>query len=168
MPENQKIDPHILQFEGELFRFILSLTGNLHETEELLHHTLYSLSEEGGPRTQDVTTMSWAIKVATNLVREALHQKKRQGKTPNIDDVAIEKIAAQQKQLLATSEKRCDALRECLAELPFEQRELVQDFYAEDSLKRDNSENSDILARKVQRSRRLLFACTNSKLAAGG
>ena len=171
MSNEQDFHQQMLRYEGDIYRLLLSLTGDFAVAEALLQQTVRTLGKEWSSRDQNRPPLSWAFGIAKKQAKNHMRGKSQGAETLDLDDSVVEQISIQQSKLAARSHAHREALQACLQELPQEQREMVQVYYESDQPLQEVAErfqvSTDGLHKSLQRSRRLLFACVNGKLAVG-
>lgn len=158
---------HFLQHEESLRVFVRSLLFNREEEREVMQEIAAVLWRKFDPALDDAAFVRWAFGVARMEVlafrRDRARDRHRFG-----DDIT-ELLAATVEQRSATLERERQALDQCLAKLPPDQRTLVQAAYAPgariDALAVQLNRTAMSLYKTLHRIRLALLDCTHQTLA---
>jgi len=159
----------ITEHQSRLFGYLVTLLGNVHDARDVLQETnlvVWRKFEDYEPGTD---FGAWARKCAYFQALAYLRDKKRDQHL--FDEELLEKLA-DDPQPPAGPEERELALRDCLAKLPDDQRQLIAKRYTMGDAVRElaaqagRSEGS--IKMKLMRIRQVLLKCVESKLAEQG
>jgi RNA polymerase sigma-70 factor, ECF subfamily len=123
----------VIAWQPRLYSFILSLTGNPNEAEDLLQNTNLVLIEQRESFRGDADFAAWARKIAYHQV---LHHRASDARARRrFDDVLLDQLAAR----LSTSDvepaAELRALHDCTMQLSPNERELLSRRYAGGSVR---------------------------------
>ncbi len=156
----------ILDCQGQLYAYILSLVLNRDRARDLLQQTNVVLLEKESDFEPGSNFGAWACKVA---YYEVLTYRRRFSRDRHLfNDQLLALIAEDAETLTAESEQRLDALRKCLSELSDAQRELVQARYSSggsvQKIAEENQRKPGTVSVELHRIRNALANCINRRL----
>ncbi|WP_437222563.1 sigma-70 family RNA polymerase sigma factor [Planctomicrobium sp. SH661] len=178
MPEESSDDRQREQFVclvtsnyNSLYRFILSLVGNVHAADDLMQECCLLLWRKSGEfdlssESSNLSFMRWSRRIAVNLVRN--FHRLRRPQSLSWGDALISQMASVHTGAEELLELRKNALQDCLQKLSASDQELLHVCYGTgttidataDHLKR----RPNSLYKKLRRIRRGLFDCVNKSL----
>lgn len=155
--------------QNRLYRFILALVPNYSLAEELHQQTVLTLWEKRNTYDADRPFLPWAFQIARNHVLNHRRKQGRRGPSFPLTENCLERVAASAARKQELLDRRRDALRGCMDDLPASQQEILDAHYEQDrtlkSIADDSGTSSDALYKSLQRIRKALFDCVNRKLA---
>lgn len=158
----------LLQSEREILRYVMAIVPNMQDAQEIVQETavaLWSRIDDYDPRRPFVP---WACRFAANKAREHLRSQGRWAGFLS-DDVAT-LLLSRREQLSPELDRRVEPLRDCLAALPADNRQLLTDYYYErstiDEIADRRQRSTAALYKSLQRLRSALMDCIDGKLAA--
>lgn len=157
---------NVTECQGQLYSYILSLTGNSDVARDLLQETNKTLLEKVADFTPGTSFSAWASKVAFFKVLSYYRDSQRDTMLFSMD--RLREIS--QKTLSQNSEydRRLDLLYQCLEELPDDKRALLKQRYEQDlpleELASLWGRTYNATAALLYRVRLLLMDCVNKSL----
>ncbi|MEM1295659.1 MAG: sigma-70 family RNA polymerase sigma factor, partial [Verrucomicrobiota bacterium] len=156
----------LTDWQNRLFGYLVTLLGNVHDAHDVLQETnvvLWKKIDEFEPGTN---FGAWARKVAYFQALAFLRDRKRDKHL--FDDDLLEQFAEEESN--AGEEERELALRDCLAQLPDRQRDLISQRYGDGGsirkLAQDTGKKESAMKMTLMRIRHALLGCIQSKLEA--
>lgn len=150
-----------LRHQRDVYAYILTLVPDRNDAEDVFQQTCLMLLEKAAEYDPERRFFPWACGFALNEVRRfrRTHYRER----AQLDDAVIESLASAQAQPGAQIDKRLDLLKDCVAALPPEKRDLLAKAYGCARGLKDLAAHLQIdlntLYKRLERIRRLLFAC---------
>jgi RNA polymerase sigma-70 factor, ECF subfamily len=139
IPMNSDRDPsacymqQVIAWQPRLYSFILSLTGNPNEAEDVLQNANLVLLQERESFRCEADFYTWARKIAYHQV---LHHRTSCARAKQrFDDVVLDQLATRLSTLDAEPAAELHALHDCTAKLPPEERHLLDRRYAGSSVR---------------------------------
>jgi len=120
----------ITEFQGQLYSYILSLTGNSDIARDLLQETNKTILEKVSEFTPGTSFSAWASKIAFFKVLSYRRDIQRESVL-----FSIEKLREISQKTLAKNndyDRRLDSLFHCIEELPDDKQKLLKQRYEEE------------------------------------
>ena len=156
-----------LQSEREVLRYVMALVPRAADAQEIVQETAVALWKKVDEFDASQPFVAWACGFAANKAKEYLRKQGRWSSFLN-DEVAS-LLITRREQLGSQLDQRIEPLRECLEQLPAQNRGLVQQYYFEqaavDVISTRVGRSVDALYKSLQRIRASLMDCVNSKVA---
>lgn len=159
--------------QNRIFRFIMSLTMNADEAEELLQQvsmTLWERWDDFDP--ERGVFFYWAVGIARNHMCNHVRQCMSRGKYVLFDTDLLEELANTQTENADFYEEQYQALSKCLEKLSPRRRSLVENFYGRTVSIADVASTHGLsrsaLYRHLESIRKTLFNCIMLRTAPGG
>lgn len=154
----------------DLYRYILTLIPHTEDAQEVLQDASVALWRKVHEYDPAELFLPWARQFA---FLEVLNHRRRYARNQNqLSDAAIRLVAQDQEQLQVELERRFAALRDCLARLGPEDRELIKRRYQSEQtiqqLAAATDRPADTLYKRLRRIRDRLLHCVSLKLADEG
>ncbi len=153
--------------QRKVFLSIFTLVHNLADAEEILQQTSVVLWRKFSEFRRDQDFTRWACGIARYEVLKHRHER---GKAVLLmSDALVERLAAATIREIDHSDRRREALQQCLEELLPRHRELIRMRYEEDcrpeGLAVRLGRTADAVRRSLHRIRMRLLECVDRKLA---
>lgn len=165
----ERLEAFIAEFskaQRPLFLYILSLTGNANDAEDIQQDTNLVLWQKFDTFAPGTSFHAWASKVAYYQVLKWREGKGRYAAA--LDPTVMQLLTDDAQAMAETADARRDALRTCLTKLREVDRELIQQRYAPGNTGRaiaqqlGRPENS--VYKSISRIRAALLACIEKTL----
>lgn len=159
----------VVRNQQRVFGYIVSLTPNRADAEELFQQTCLTLWESWERYDPSLDFVPWACGIAHNHVRNFL--RKRQNSQVQLDADIVERLAQRSAERQRGECDRAAALRECLDELSERQRGVIQSYYggmSVEELATQRGSSGNAIYKLLHRVRETLHGCVGRRLAEGG
>lgn len=150
-----------LRHQRDIYAYILTLMPDRNDAEDVFQQTCLMLLEKAGEYDPQRRFFPWACGFALNEVRRfrrAHHRERLQ-----LDEAAIESLVSVQAKTAGPIQKRLELLKDCVASLPPEKRDLLARAYGSarglKGLAAQLQIDLNTLYKRLERIRRILFAC---------
>ena len=171
----QSSDPHsarltslIEAVQPRLRAFLISLTANRAEVDDLLQETNIVIWDKRAEFRPDGNFHAWAFQIGYFQARNHLRRRARQAQFEVPGDDLLEKIADASTTLVEQTEPRRRALAACLAKLKPADRDLVMRRYISGLdlaiLSAETGSNPNALSQRLFRLRQTLLLCIRTEL----
>ena len=170
VPEQQEFVTAFLAVHRSLYAYVVSLTPQISDAEEVFQKTSLVLWQRWQDYDQSKDFLTWAFGVARIQVRNHLSSRGR------AREILGDQAAMAIEEAMARSESRVDdrlnALKNCMKKLPVKQRKLLEVCYvgrAKDSLQQVALEmrlTANALYQQLKRLRQVLHDCVEDSLRA--
>lgn len=122
----------VIAWQPRLYAFILSLTGDRNESDDVLQNANVALLQKQTAYRPDAQFGAWAMQIAYYEVRRhwSASEKARQ----HFDSQLLDQLAARMGQLAGEPAAELVFLRECMARLSAQEREILARRYGGDSV----------------------------------
>jgi RNA polymerase sigma-70 factor (ECF subfamily) len=158
----------LLTHQPDVFRYVLMFVPHRADAREIIQETAVALWKNFAEYDPERPFANWACGFARV---EILRYRRRATRQLLITEQAIEALVAEERPMALELEDRERHLRDCLARLPAEQRQLIEGYYFQDrsveSLARNDGLTTAAVYKTLQRIRHALFACVQRKMAMG-
>jgi len=155
-----------LEHEPELLRTALIYLPTRNDAREVVQETAVALLRDFEKFDASRPFAAWACGYVRIEVRRYLRAMSRQSL---ISVKAADILAVAESRVTEESEARSCALKNCLEQLPDQQRELVQGYYLDErsvaTLASEQGRTADAVYKSLQRIRNVLLGCIEGKLA---
>lgn len=121
---NAQIVQLLAAHNRSLLSFVFTLVPNRADAEDILHDTIVVILEKFEDFEPGTDFLAWARAIAYHRVGSFI-QKKRAAATGVFDDQLRASIAAEWERSRHSDDRRREALRECLEQLPDRSRQLL-------------------------------------------
>ena len=156
----------LVNCQGSLYAYILSLVLNRDRARDLLQQTVIVLLEKEQEFQPGTNFTAWAFRVAYYEVLADHRNRKRERHL--FSEQLLSLISEDAQQISSESEDRLDALRKCLGKLTESQRQLVQDRYSSNGSVQDIAQRAKkkpgAISVELHRIRNALADCINRRL----
>jgi RNA polymerase sigma-70 factor (ECF subfamily) len=156
----------LTDWQNRLFGYLVTLLGNLHDARDVLQETNLVLWRKMGDFEPGTDFGAWARKCAYYQALAFLRDRKRDRHI--FDDDLLALFADEAASSLHDDDERRLALRDCLAQLPDRQRELLSLRYREEipvrQLAADFGKKESAMKMALMRIREALHTCIDSRL----
>lgn len=155
------------QYQGQLFRYVAALVPHLQDAEDVLGGVAVALWENFNDFESGTNFLAWARRIAYLRVLEYYRERNRRLVLPQR---LLEKLTSELEPRDAAADLRLAYLARCKEELSPQDRQLVDERYADNQKVRDlaqrlgQSENA--ISKSLGRVRRFLLACIERKMTA--
>ncbi|QNN22142.1 sigma-70 family RNA polymerase sigma factor [Planctomycetales bacterium ZRK34] len=173
MDKRDRVDEFIrlfTEFEPRVHAYVLSLTPDWTEAEEILQETnavLWAKFDEFEPGS---SFFAWACQIVRFKVME--YQRSRGRRGMQLDPAVLEQIEADTVSMADELVDRQRALSSCLAKLPARDRDLIQRRYIDSatpqSVAQQLGRTTEAVYKALQRIRRALHECITRTLRTEG
>jgi RNA polymerase sigma-70 factor (ECF subfamily) len=116
-----------LRSEKEIFRYVGALVPNVADAEDIVQQTAIALWEKFDAYDPAQPFTPWACRFALNKARQWIERRQRWQAL--LARGLAEEVALRREELLPELERRFHHLENCLADLPADQRGLVEGYY---------------------------------------
>ena len=158
---------HLTDWQNRLFAYLVTLLGNVHDARDVLQETNLVLCQKTGEFEPGSNFGAWARKCAYFQALAFLRDKKRDRHV--FDDDVLAHFAEEPAGTPGEEEKEL-ALRDCLAQLPGRQREMISTRYREGNSIRDLvrifGKKESAVKMTLMRIRQGLLNCIETKMEA--
>jgi RNA polymerase sigma-70 factor (ECF subfamily) len=170
-------DPHVpplsheqfmrlfLQSEREILRYVMAIVPNVADARDILQETALALWKAIDKYDPERPFIPWACRFALNEARMFLRTEGRRKRFIREDLVAM--LEARRIEMAPLLDARREHLRECLDQLPADQRSLVRGYYFDNETVPGIAERlgrtADAVYKALQRIRQALEACVGRK-----
>ncbi len=166
--QSQAIVRLLTQNHNAMYRYIFALLGNADHANEVLQETSVALFEKAASYDQSKPFLPWAYRFA---FIEVLKWRDKNAKTPmTLDDDVLELVAKNREATDSWLQQRVRHLPGCIDLLCETDRKAIQSKYinntAPDLIAQSLGFTRRTLYRELERIRRVLMNCIESKLAA--
>lgn len=163
---NKEFVYQLTDWQNRLFAYLVTLLGNLHDARDVLQETNLVLCRKMDSFEQGTDFGAWARKCAYYQALAFLRDRKRD---PHLFDGDLLKLFADEPADSANDdEERRLALRDCLGQLPDQQRQLISRRYEKGipvrQLATDFGKKESAMKMALMRIREALHTCIESKL----
>ena len=161
-----------LQSEREILRYVMAIVPNVADARDILQETALALWKAIDKYDPERPFIPWACRFALNEARMFLRTEGRRKRFIREDLVAM--LEARRIEMAPQLDARREHLRECLDQLPADQRSLVRGYYFDDetvpAIAERLARTVEAVYKSLQRIRQALEACIGRKerLAATG
>jgi RNA polymerase sigma-70 factor, ECF subfamily len=116
-----------LRSEREIFRYVAALVPNVADAEDIVQQTALALWAKFDAYDPSQPFTPWACRFALNKTKQWMERRQRWQML--LRDGLAEEIAERREALQPELDARLAHLEGCLANLPDDQRRLVEDYY---------------------------------------
>ncbi|ATC63793.1 hypothetical protein CMV30_07415 [Nibricoccus aquaticus] len=116
-----------LRSEKEIFRYVGALVPSTADAEDIVQQTAIALWEKFDAYDAAQPFTPWACRFALNKARQWIERRQRWQAL--LASGLADQIEERREQLLPALECRLQHLENCLADLPVEQRRLIEGYY---------------------------------------
>lgn len=113
----------VIAWQPRLYAFILSLTGNPNEADDVLQNTNLSLLQKQTAYRPDANFVAWAMQIAYFEVQR--HRDSNARAKRRIDDTLLDQLAARAQESVGEPTAELRTLRECMLRLSPPEREML-------------------------------------------
>jgi RNA polymerase sigma-70 factor (ECF subfamily) len=156
----------LTDWQNRLFGYLFTLLGNVHDARDVLQETNLVLWQKMGDFQTGTDFGAWARKCAYFQALAFLRNRKRDKHL--FDDDLLALLADERIEIFDNDEERRLALRDCLSQLPENQRRLLDLRYKDEvpvkRLANDAGKNESAMKMILMRIREALHTCIESKL----
>ncbi len=156
--------------QKKLYQFILMLTGNYTDADDILQETASLLWSKFDEYQTGSNFLAWACTVARNKILN-FRRKKKAGAN-QLSDQALSNVLSESKAIFDYNQERMQALKSCLLKLKEKDRQLVSLRYEQDQpvkqVASSLGRSSDGIYHTMARIHRILMECIRRTLSAGG
>ncbi len=157
---------HLTASQGPLYGYIYSLLTNHASTQDVLQEANITIWRKRDSFEPGTHFMAWASKIAYFHVLS--HRRKLSRDRLVFDDDILDYLAERQSDRAEESGLREQALRECVAEFPKDQRELIEARYAPGGsvqrIAETRGKSVGAISQTLYRLRETLASCVERKL----
>lgn len=157
----------LTQHQSRLFAYILSLTGNAAQAEDILQEANVVLWEKRGTFESSTHFSAWMLKVA--YLQVMAWRQKRARERIVFDNDTVSTVSARATERVERQEDRQHALRDCMEKLSPRHRDLIRRRYATGSPMEDIGKevglSSDAVKQAIFRARLALIECVKRATA---
>ena len=163
-------ESELSSLQPELRYFVLSLTGSVHDADEVIQEANAVALRKAGEFTPGTNLKAWLYTIAS-FQAKAFHRKlsRKRGYEIVDDDLLDSIIAETELDHGDEHESEKAALRECLGHLKTDQRDLILSRYLHGrkvtELAVEQNREANAIAQKLFRIRQKLAKCIQSKLS---
>ncbi|MCE9630186.1 MAG: sigma-70 family RNA polymerase sigma factor [Planctomycetia bacterium] len=154
-----------LQSEREILRYVMAIVPNVADARDILQETALALWKAIDKYDPERPFIPWACRFALNETRMFLRTDGRRKRFIREDLVAM--LEARRFEIAPQLDTRREHLRECLDQLPADQRSLIRGYYFDDDtvpgLAERLGRSVEAVYKSLQRIRQALEACIDSK-----
>ena len=165
--DRQQFHEQFVAFQGSLFGYIVSLVTHRADAEEIFSRVSLTLWEKWDRFDASRHFLPWARAIAFNEVRN--YRRARSRSHVDLSHELVDQLASTREKHDALFERRVSALKECLAGMQDEERQLLESCYASGrSIKEIATEMSTTpgaLYMRLHRIRQFLHECIDYRLA---
>lgn len=162
--EQQRFLSLFLRSEKEVFRYVAALVPNVADAEDIVQQTAIALWEKFDAYDPAQPFTPWACRFALNKARQWIERRQRWQAL--LQGGLAEEVEQRREELRPELESRLRHLENCLAQLPDEQRLLVEGYYyrrtAVEKLADDSGRSVAATYKALQRTRQALQLCIES------
>ncbi len=167
MPETQNHNAQFVRLfveaQPEIYRYILALTPDMHEAQEILQNTAVALWQKFDQYDATQPFVAWACRFAYYQTLKQRQLTRRPVRYLSHDVLAI--VAEERLKHGGHLDERRAALADCLAKLPENDRKLLDMRYGErttiQDLARQSGQSANVLYKALDRIRRTLHDCVD-------
>ncbi len=169
LPQNpqENLVALITRHQAALHSYILSLLPNASKADDVLQETNLVLWRKAAEYDQEKPFMPWACRIAFFQVKAARRDAARDRHV--FDPELLELLAAEDDSNPESTQALDHALRDCLAQLPADKRELILHRYEADSTVQQMAHSRNLtpgaLSAQLHRIRQMLESCVEGKLS---
>tara|TARA_R110002096_G_scaffold16106_59_gene55392 strand:+ start:6164 stop:6682 length:519 start_codon:yes stop_codon:yes gene_type:complete len=157
----------LTDWQNRLFGYLVTLLGNTHDARDVLQETNLVLWQKIEEYDSDTNFGAWSKKCAYFQALAFLRDRKRDRHI--FDDDLLTRFAEEEPEH-SDEEERDLALRDCLSQLPDQQREIISERYRRNTPVRQVAKifgkKENAMKVSLMRIRQSLFRCIESKLEA--
>ena len=157
----------ILSAQDVIYAYLMTLTGNPSDAEEVLQETNLRLCRQSEELPNIRDFRAWACRIAYFEVLS--HRKRRVRDRHTFDDELLESVAKTAAGRAEDFERRQAVLEECLEKLPSRHRKMIQNRYSPGGSVRQLAEETGrtpaSVSQTLYRLRSALLRCIQSALA---
>ncbi len=113
----------IIGWQPRLYAFVLSLTGNTDEADEILQNANVALLQKESAFRQDADFGAWAMQIAYYEVQR--HRNSNSRARRRFDDALLDQLAAPSPDSTVEPEKELQLLRKCMQRLSQAERQML-------------------------------------------
>ncbi len=165
-PASEQCIRLMTEHQSRLFGYLVTLLGNVHDARDVLQETNLVVWRKFEDYEAGTDFGAWARKCAYFQALAYLRDRKRD---QHLFDEELLAQIAEEPEPVAGPEERQLALRDCLAQLPDEQRQLISQRYtlgdAIRNLADQAGRSESAIKMKLMRIRQVLLKCVETKLA---
>ncbi len=155
----------LIQHEPELMRSILVAVPNRSDARDILQECSVSLWRKFGDYDPDRAFVSWALGFVRMEIRRFLRKSAHRSQ---LTERAAEYLLEDHKQLAAELDHRQSHLQDCIDLLSERQKEMVNGYYQMEysvsDLSQRTGQTADAIYKSLQRLRRTLYECVESRM----
>jgi RNA polymerase sigma-70 factor, ECF subfamily len=159
--EQQRFLSLFLRSEKEIFRYVAVLVPNIADAEDIVQQTAVSLWEKFDAYDPTLPFTPWACRFALNKARQWIERRQRWQVL--LERGIAEELEQRRQELRPELERRLTHLENCLAELPEQQRHLIEGYYYHrttvEKLAHDSGRTVAATYKALQRIRQSLQFC---------
>jgi RNA polymerase sigma-70 factor (ECF subfamily) len=150
-----------------VYGYIFSLTGNASDAEDILQSTYCAMWKKRDDFHGQGNFLTWACSFAKLQTFSHLRKSRRRQQV-SLDEEALEAVAQETERQLCQKADRLGALRQCLANLPERQRELLnmryRDAKSSAALASMRNTSESVIDVTMHRIRKALLRCIRTRL----
>ena len=113
----------VIAWQPRLYAFVLSLTGNPNEGDDVLQNTNVALLQKQKAFRPDADFGAWAMQIAYHEVQRHWESSARAKR--RFDRVLLDQLAAKMGELQGEPSAELQFLRQCMAQLSEQEREML-------------------------------------------
>lgn len=113
----------VIAWQTRLYAFILSLTGNPNEADDVLQNTNLALLQKQSDYRPDANFLAWAMQMAYLEVQR--HRDSNARAKRRIDDALLDQLAAKAQESIGEPTAELRTLRDCMLRLSPSEREML-------------------------------------------
>jgi RNA polymerase sigma-70 factor (ECF subfamily) len=125
--ERQRFLTLFLRSEKEIFRYVAVLVPNIADAEDIVQQTALALWEKFDAYDPAQPFTPWACRFALNKARQWIERHQRWRAL--LEEKFLEEVERRREDLRPQLEFRLRPLEKCVAQLPGEQRQLIEGYY---------------------------------------
>ncbi|GAA5496553.1 RNA polymerase sigma-70 factor, ECF subfamily [Rubritalea squalenifaciens DSM 18772] len=156
------------EIQSSLKAYIISLTANKQEVDDLLQETNHFLVESLAEYTPGTNFKAWAFSVARYRLL-ALRRDQKRSKLSFLSDEVVEMLADSHSARIPNEDHRVDALKNCIQRLAPGERSLLRKVYVEDvsmtMLADTLGRTANALHKSLSRVRQALKVCIERQIS---
>jgi len=155
------------EYQGRLYGYIFSLTGNPNSSNDILQETNMVLWRKSSEFEIGTNFKAWSFRIA-NFQVMAYQQKKYRDRHV-YDDTLFEDMTKEAEEIDEFYESRLKALELCMEALGDDDREILEQRYGQNrqvqDLAKDMNRKANSLTQTILRLRKKLLACIKHRTA---
>ncbi|MFD2159725.1 sigma-70 family RNA polymerase sigma factor [Rubritalea tangerina] len=152
--------------QGPLRGYIISLTSNANDYDDILQNTNAYLVTNLDKYTPGTNFKAWAFRVAYLRIKESIRARQRNTHA-HLSDAMLEQLSHDAVELCDSDDERYHFLAKCLATLKVKDKQLVQQHYLHrislTQIAQDSNRTPSALHKAISRIRKTLRMCIDAK-----